>query len=538
MSGMLTSLPAKVLLLLTAGVISATAQSPDLILHNGHIFTGTSTHLWVQAVSISGDHVLAVGTDTEVMSCADKHTQVVDLHGAMAMPGINDSHDHVGGAPFSIEVHTKLPAQADPSIAEVAEAIHGAAVAAKPGEWVTAEVGPALIRHPEETRVAMDEAAAGHPVFLAAWWGHGILLNTPGLAKLGIDNSIRDIPGGHYDRDAHGHLTGLLEENTGNAIRRRLYSQMGVGPAIPPFREYAMQRLEQGVTSVQVMATNQKLSELEKVFVQAETPLRLRIMRFPMPAEDVLDKERTSTGEQVLTPLVRVAGVKWVLDGTPIEELAYQTKDYADRPGWRGRPNFERQFIEEQLRAALNGRDQLIFHIVGDAMTDQVLDQMEKLAKAELWRPLRVRFEHGDGFTTPERMERAKRLGIVIGQPRPGRPFRALLAAGVPLAYGSDAGMAPFFMFARMTDAHDPNSISREQALAVLTSGSAYAEFKEKEKGTLAPGMLADIAVLSQDAMTAPIDKLPGTKSILTIVGGKVVYRSNGAGALAVSSGR
>ena len=533
-------LRAKYLSVLVLGLIpaAAAAQTPDLILRNGHIFTGTSAHLWVQAVSISGDRIVTVGTDAEVMSGADIHTQVVDLHGAMAMPGLNDCHDHIGGAQFAVEAHTKRPAQADPSIAEVAEAIHSAAVGAKSGEWVEAEVGPALIRHPEKARIAMDKAAAGHPVFLAAWWGHGILLNTQGLAKVGIDDSVRDIAGGHYDRDALGHLTGLLEENTGNAIRRRLYSQMGVGPAIAPFREYAQGRLEQGVTSVQVMATSQKLSDLQKVFVESQTPLRLRIMRFPMPAEDAIDKEPASTGEQVLTPLVRVAGVKWVLDGTPIEELAYQTKDYADRPGWRGRPNFNKQFIEMQLRSALNGRDQLILHVVGDAMTDQVLDQMEDLASPKVWRPLRVRFEHGDGLTTPGRMERAKKLGIVIGQPRPGRPFRALVAAGIPLAYGSDVGMAPFFMFARMTDTHDLNSISREQALTVLTSGSAFAEFKEQEKGTLAAGMLADIAVLSQDAMTTPTDLLPGTKSVLTIVAGKVAYRSNGAGVLAVSWSR
>ncbi len=145
---------------------------------------------------------------------------------------------------------------------------------------------------------------------------------------------------------------------TGNAIRRRLSSEMGVAPAIAPFRGYAQHRLEQGVTSVQVMATNQKLSDLlEKVFVEALTPLRLRIMRFPMPAEDALDHERLGAGEEKLTPLICVAGVKWVLDGTPIEELAYQTKDYADRQGWRGRTNFSTEFIDAQLKIALTGRD-------------------------------------------------------------------------------------------------------------------------------------------------------------------------------------
>ena len=165
-----------------------------------------------------------------------------------------------------------------------------------------------------------------------------------------------------------------------------------------------------------------------------------------------------------------------------------------------------------------------MMHIVGDAMTDEVLDEIEKLAPAERWRPLRVRFEHGDGFTTPERDERARKLGIVISQPRPGCPFRTLLSDGIPLAYGSDGGITPFSMFARMTDAHDPNAITRKQALMVLTRGSSFAEFQEQKKGTLAPGMLADIAVLSQDVMATMTQDLPKTVSILTIVGGQIAY--------------
>jgi predicted amidohydrolase YtcJ len=215
-----------------------------------------------------------------------------------------------------------------------------------------------------------------------------------------------------------------------------------------------------------------------------------------------------------------------VLDGSPLEELAYLTTDYPDRPGWRGRPNYSREFLDTQLKTALLGNDQLMLHVVGDAMTDELLDEMEKLASPEQWRPLRVRVEHGNGFTTPAQDERAKKLGIVVAQPRPGRPFRALLDAGIPLAYGSDGGMAPFFMFAQMTLPGDANSLSREEALAVLTSGSAFAEFQERRKGILAPGMLADIAVLSQNVMTAASSGLPETRSLLTVIGGRIVYRS------------
>lgn len=513
--------------------VAAGAQSsaPDLVLTNGHIFTGTPGKLWVDAIAIRGDRVVAVGTDAEIRAKADGHTKTIDLAGRMAMPGINDAHDHVGGAPFGVEirfppVQTAYGPGPNPSIRDMADAVRSAAVSASGGQWLHARVGEAVIRNPKEARAALDRAAGDHPVEVESWWGHGILLNARGLAKIGLTDGVTDPGGGHFDRDDAGHLTGLCEEEAGNEIRRRLTDEAGVEPSIREFRNYTERRLQQGVTSIQVMATNQRLSYLEKTFAQADEPLRVRIIRFPMAREDARTGETLGTGEQILTPRVRVSGVKFVLDGTPIEELAYQTRDYTDRPGWRGRPDYSPEFIGKQLRLALNGKDQLMMHIVGDAMTDQVLDQMEKLAPAERWRPLRVRVEHGDGFTTPERMARAKKLGIVIAQPRPGRPWKALESAGIPLAYGSDAGMTPWLMFSVMTDAKNPQAISKEDALRILTSGPAFAEFEETEKGTLGPGMLADVTVLSQDVVERPVAPLPSTRSVLTIVGGSVVYRS------------
>jgi predicted amidohydrolase YtcJ len=446
----------------------------------------------------------------------------------MAMPGINDAHDHVGGAPYGTEFHTKTPGIKDPPIAEIAAAVHTAALTAKPGDWVHGDVGRDAIVHPKEARAALDTAAPNNPVMLESWNGHGLVFNTAGLKKLGIDDSVKDTLGGRFDRDPEGHLTGLLEENTGNAIRLRLSSEPGVTPAeLAELRAYADRRLKQGVTSVQVMATNQKLSDLGKAFVQAATPLRIRIMRFPLPAEDARIGEHLGSGEVKLSPLVRIDGIKYVIDGIPIDgELAWQNKDYADRPGWRGRPNYPAEFINAQLKLALTGKDQLLLHTVGTAMTDQVLDQMQKLAPASTWQPLRLRFEHADGLDSPERDARAKALGIVVAQPRPGRPWKDLEAAGIPLAYGSDSGMAPWFMFGIMTQPGNPQAIGREQALAILTSGPAFAEFQEKRKGTLTPGMLADLAVLSQDVMTAAPPTLASTHSVLTIIGGKIAYDS------------
>jgi predicted amidohydrolase YtcJ len=384
-------------------------------------------------------------------------------------------------------------------------------------------VGEAVIRHPMETRKALGEAAGNDPVIVVR---HGAILNSRGLAKLKLTDAVKDPKGGHFDRDAGSHLTGLLEEEAANEVKRGMADDTGVEPSLKAFHGYAQRRLAQGVTTVQVMATNQRLSHLEKTFAQPDDPLRIRIMRFPMALEDARVGEKLGTGEEVLSPLLLVARVKYVLDSTPIEELAYQTKDYADKPGWRGRSNYSVAFIDRHLKLALNGKDQLMLHIVGDAMADDVMDEMEELAPSEIWRPLRVRFEHGDGFTSPERMSRARKLGVVVAQPRPGRPWKALEAAGIPLAYGSDGGMDPWLIFSVMTDPKNPQAISTDDALAILTNGSAFAEFQETRKGRLAAGMLADVAVLSQDVTTHPQAPVPATQSVLTIIGGSVAFRS------------
>lgn len=134
------------------------------------------------------------------------------------------------------------------------------------------------------------------------------------MAKVGLTDAVKDPEGGHFDRDATGHLTGLCGEEAGNELKRALADEAGIEPAVENFRRYAEGRLHEGVTSVQVMATNQRLSYLEKTFVQADEPLRVRIMRFPMGREDLRVGETLGRGEEVLSPKVRVAGVKFVLE--------------------------------------------------------------------------------------------------------------------------------------------------------------------------------------------------------------------------------
>jgi hypothetical protein len=217
---------------------------------------------------------------------------------------------------------------------------------------------------------------------------------------------------------------------------------------------------------------------------------------------------------------------------------------YSDAPGQQGTLNFPLDTVRSILREGLKSREQLLLHIVGDYTPKLVIEEMKKAAGAPQWRTKRVRFEHADGLLA-DQWEEARDLGIVavvnpshftfaeinhirVGEKRARtyQPFRSLIEAGIPVAIGSDGPNNPFLniMFAAMHPTNPAEAVSREQAVTAYTRGSAYAEEKEQEKGVLKAGMLADLAVLSQDIFTVPLQQLPGTSSVLTVIGGKIVY--------------
>lgn len=510
-----------------AGAQGTKLRAPTLILTGGKIFTADSTRPWAEALAIRGDRIVAVGTTADVRRLAGRATREIALAGRVAIPGINDAHDHLGSVPVGVEVVTSASPTPDPTTAQVLDSVRSVAARTSAGIWIKVTIGPQVLADSAARRASLDRVAAGHPVLLWTWWGHGAVLNTAGLRALGIAEAVADPLGGWYERDAAGRLTGRLDEYAEWGALRRLYSTASERSLVADLRAYADSALRVGVTSVQDMAGYVSPALTVRAFRDANLPIRVRLIRWSIPdASGRNESEWDRVGARV-GPRVVVSGRKWVLDATPIEQNALRRRPYPGRPDWYGRLDFPLDTVRAMLRDALRpGAAQLHLHVVGDSTAALVLNLMEALAPDSVWRPHRVRFEHGNGITGPQ-VARALRLGIVIAQPRmETAPLKTWQEAGLPVAYGSDNLRNPFYhVMIAVTKAAPPGqAISREAAMTMLTRGPAYAEFTEREKGTLAPGMLADLAVLSQDVFTVPPPMLPATRSVLTIVGGRMVY--------------
>ncbi|MDQ2667724.1 MAG: amidohydrolase [Gemmatimonadota bacterium] len=503
-----------------------TRVAPDLILTGGKVFTADSTRPWAEALAIRGERIMAVGSNDEIKALAGRGTREYPLGGRTVIPGINDAHDHVGDLPFGVEIRTSTAPTPDPSSAQILDSLRAVAARVPAGTWIHVTIGLKALDDSTLRRTALDNVAPRNPVLLWSWWGHGAILNSAALLRLHIPESAIDPLGGFYERDAAGRLTGRLDEYAEWGAMRRMYSTIPEKEAIAGLKAFADSSLRMGVTTVQDMAGFFDPAYTVRVFREARLPIRVRLIRWSIPNRTGRNESEWNGFAEHPAPRLTVSGRKWVLDGTPYERFALMTHPYAGSSSNFGRLDFPVDTIRAILADALKpGAAQLLLHVVGDSTPAVVLALMESLAPDSVWRAKRVRLEHARGIVGPL-VGKAVRLGVVIAQPRPGSPIRTWLAAGIPLAYGSDMLRNPFFNMMQAVSSRPgttSETITREQAVSVYTRGAAYAEFMEREKGTLAPGMLADIAVLSQDIFTVAPAALPATTSVMTLVGGRVV---------------
>lgn len=521
------------------------SQQADIILINGKIFTSDSTRPYVQALAIKGERILAVGDNQSIEKQAGAKTRRIDLQGKTVIPGINDAHDHIGfGASHGRFIAFPAEMMAGPTLQQVLDSLSVITKQVPAGTLIQANLGVILLEDPKARRKALDAVSPNHPVVLTAPWGHGTILNSKALELFGLSETAPDPVGGYYEREPNSKiLTGLVREYAEFGILRKVVGQLPDSSLAQDIRQYSDQAVRYGITTVQNMTTTTTAERTLRTFQLANLPIRIRLIRMPMTTDQGrLVKEWDARFKP--TPLLRLDGMKYVLDGTPIDRDALMKSSYADRTGYTGRLNFPLDTLRAILREAVASKEQLMLHVVGDSTPTLVMNEMLKLKPAAFWKTKRLRFEHGDGLL-PEEFERARSLGIVLVQnpshfmivpvlqQRLGaerairyQALNSLRQHQIPVALGSDGPNNPYLniMFAAMHPANPEEAFSREQSVMAYTTGSAYAEFMEKEKGKLLPGMLADLAVLNQDIFTLPLEALPGTQSVMTMVGGRIVF--------------
>jgi predicted amidohydrolase YtcJ len=412
------------------------------------------------------------------------------------------------------------------------------------GTWIDGVFGTTLLDDPQATRAELDSLAPEHPVMLFDWTGHASLLNTAGLRKLGVREDERNPEGGVFARNpANGQLTGMVFEFAQFQLGRHFSELASEQEALQQLHEFFDKAARLGITTVQNMSMPIAAERSVALFEKAPPSIRVRVIWFGLTDQHGRLTQAGRDRPAHPSPTVTVSGTKWILDGTPIEHSAAMRKPYADRPSTSGELNFSQSEMEDMLRDSLRRNDQLMVHVVGDRTVETFLHAMDVTGGEKVWVQRRVRLEHADGLM-PDLVPQAKRLGVVVvqnpthlaldlerwgsGRAEHNQPMRLLLNAGIPLAIGSDGPNNPYLniMLASTYRGKPAEALTREQAVIAYTLTSAYAEFAEKDKGSLEPGKLADLAVLSQDIFTVPDSDLPKTESVLTMVGGKPVYDS------------
>ena len=533
---------------LVMGLLGAFANArqskPGLILLNGKIFTSDATHPYVQALAIRGDRVLATGTTAQIEALADRRTRRIDLGGRTVIPGINDAHNHLEiNPPDRVELDLKTP---DPAWPEMKTAIEEAVRSAPKGSPIHSEIGWKIFRNLSVNRDTLDRIAPNNPVVLETFTGHALIVNSAALARAGIREDQPDPMGGRYERSTDGRLTGVIREYAAMIVKRRLSDQTSEAGAVAELRKTLSAAARWGITTLQDMSNRMAPGRCVALLEKVPTPIRVRVMRMPGTTPAGRDTQEGRPVPRTSNPLITISGTKWMIDGVPVEGTFAPRDDSSTMDYFIQHLDliFPKTELAAMLRESLHDHDQLMVHTVGYPATVAMLDAMQSAGGPRVWSSQRVRFEHGDSLT-PDLIPRSKEMGIVVVQnpthfaaaklnpdltgvfeKTKSQPLRSLLVAGIPLAFGSDGPTNPYLniMFASLDPNRPSEAISREEAVVAYTLGSAYAEFAEKQKGSLVPGKLADLAVLSQDIFTVPAPDLPKTTSVLTLVGGKVAY--------------
>lgn len=545
------------------------SEPADLVLMNGKIVTVDEAKPEAKALAVRGDLIAAVGTDKEIKAFIGPSTKVIDLDGKLAIPGFIDSHGHftgIGQAKLSLDL-TKVK-NWDEIVAMVKDAVQKA----KPGEWIRGRgwhqekwdktpqpnVDGLPFHH------ALSKVSPQNPVLLTHASGHSSLANAKAMELAKITKKTPNPKGGEIVRDANGNPIGAFRETAQGllGVATRTYQLSRTPEQIKAEErrviELASQEcLSKGVTSFHDAGSSFETIDLFKEFAQ-EGKLGIRLWVMIREGNESLKKRIneyriTRFGQSHLT----VRSIKRGIDGALGAHGAWLLEPYTDLPTSSGLNTGSVEVIKETARIAIENGFQLCVHAIGDRANRETLDIYEEAFKAHPdKKDLRWRIEHAQHLSAAD-IPRFGKLGVIpvmqgihctsdgpwvikrLGAKRAEEGayvWQKLMKTGAIICNGTDAPVEdvdPIACFyatvtRKMKDGalfYPEQRMTREEALRSYTYNSAYAGFEEDILGSLKPGKLADITVLSKDIMTIPDDEILTAEVIYTIIGGKVLYQ-------------
>ncbi len=544
--------------------------SADLVLRNGRIITMDNRWPQVSALAVKGDRISAIGSDRDMLRYTGMETQVIDLKGMLTIPGFIEGHGHFYSLGASlVELELRNAENWDAIIALVAAEVKNK----KPGTWIVGRgwhqnkwttkpqpnVGGLPIHH------KLSAVSPQNPVFLSHTSGHGVFVNQAAMLASGVSEKSVNPPGGEIVRDENGEPIGMLRENAAQPVRDALKAyqtkrtiQEVKAAMLQQVKLAAQNAIENGITSFQDMGSTWKeLDHLKVMAAEGSLPIRL-YMAVQEPAvemeEKLADYRLVGYGNNFLT--IRCIGEK-VLDGALGTHGGWLLESYTDLPRSFGLNVTPVPEIRHSAELAIKHDYQLAIQGIGDRAARELFNiYEEQFTIHPEKKDLRWRIEHAQ-VTHPDDLLRYAALGVIPGiqgifacsdgpwvvdrlgverTKERGYLFRSMAESGALIMNGTDPPVeeiSPIASFhcsitRELSDGsifQPEQRLTREQALQSYTINNAFAAFEEDLKGSITPGKLADITVLSKDIMTVPEDEILDTEIVYTILGGEVVYK-------------
>ncbi len=554
-----------------SGCVSSKPVEPaDLVLRGGVIVTVDDALPEAEAIAVAGYKIAAVGSDRAINAYVGRDTKVIDLAGRLAIPGLIEGHGHfmsIGWAKMNLDLTEASTWD------EIVELVREVAREAEPGDWIFGwgwhQEKWSVVPEPNVDGVplhhGLSEVSPNNPVSLSHASGHAIFVNDAALRLAGIDANTPDPAGGTIVRDDWGNATGLLREAAEGLItvrveewREKRSPEQRAAEARRMMEMAGQDVLSKGITSFQDAGSSfDQIDQFRAWDEEGALPVRLYVMvGYEETNETLADRLANYRIIPDGNDFLAVRSIKRLFDGALGSHGAWLLEPYSDMPGSTGLVLDEPDSVEETARIAIRHGFQLNTHAIGDRCNRETLDIYERVFKdhPEVSEP-RWRIEHAQHIH-PDDVPRFAGLGVIasmqgigctsdgpwlslrLGEKRAGEVsyvWRSLIDSGAVVTNGTDAPVEdvdplPSFYASvtrKMSNGeyfHPEQSMTRLEALRSYTINNAYAAFEEHLKGSITPGKLADITVLSQNILTIPEDEIPATRVDYTIVGGEIRY--------------